>query len=81
MVEPGIIVPRAAMDLVWMSFWTAFLKSSAKENAWLGAPVTLGCLGSNLVKIEEVFICKFNVKQVCEKWGFVSNFYVPNAQC
>jgi hypothetical protein len=34
-----------------------------------------------LVKKEELSICKINVKQACEMWGFVSNFYLPNAQC
>jgi hypothetical protein len=66
-VEPGVTMPRAVMVLVWMSFWMAFPKSSAKENAWLVAPVTSGCLGSNLAKKEEVFICKIDVKQACEK--------------
>jgi hypothetical protein len=73
-------MPRAAMVLVWMSFWMACQKSSAKKNSWLGALVTSGCLGSDSVKKEEVFICKIDVKQACEKWGFVSNFDVPNAQ-
>jgi hypothetical protein len=49
--------------------WTAFPKSSTKKNAWLGALVTSGCLGSDLVKKEEIFICKINVKQACEN-GF-----------
>ncbi len=81
MVEPGVTVPRAVMVLVWMSFWTAFPKSSAKENAWLRALVTAGHLGYNLVKKNEVFNCKTNVMQASKKWGFVSNFYVPNSQC
>jgi hypothetical protein len=79
-VEPWVIVPRAAIVWVWMSFWMAFQMPLAKENAWLGATVTLGCLGSNSVKKDKVFICKIDAKQVCEKGGFVSNFYVPNAQ-
>ena len=62
------------------AFGLLFQKSSAKVNAWLGAPVTLGRLGSDSVKKEEVFIKKMYVKQSCEKWGFVSNFYMPNAQ-
>ncbi len=59
------------MVLVWISFWIAFPKSSAKENAWLGAPVNSGHLGSSSVKKEEVFICKINVdvEQACES-GF-----------
>ncbi len=81
MVEPEVTVPRAAMVLVWMSFWMAFPKSSAKENAWLGAPVNLGCLGRDTVKKEEVLICKINVKQACEKLVFASDFYVPSVQC
>ena len=36
-VEPGVTVPRTAMVLVWLSFWMAVPKSSAKENACLGA--------------------------------------------
>jgi hypothetical protein len=76
-VEPRLTMPRAAMVLVWMSFWLTFPKSSAKENSWIGASVTLGCLG-NTAKKEEVFICKINLKQACETWCFISNFYVPN---
>ncbi len=80
-MEPGVIVPRAAIVLVWMSFLMAFPKSSAKKNDWLGALVTSGHLGRDSGKKEEVFICKIDVKQVYAKWCFVSNFYVPNAQC
>jgi hypothetical protein len=78
-VEPGATMPRAAIILVWMSFWMAISKSSAKENARLGVLETSGCLGSDSVKMEEVFICKINIKQACEKWGFGSIYYVPNA--
>ena len=41
----------------------------------------LGTLGKRFGKKEEVFICKINVKQACETWGFVSNFHVPKVQC
>jgi hypothetical protein len=48
---------KRTMVLVCRSFWRAFLKSSAKENAWSGTHVTSGSLRSDLVKKEEVFIC------------------------
>ncbi len=54
-MKPGITVPRAVMILVWISFRAASPKTLAKENSWLGAPVTSGCLGSDLVKDKVYF--------------------------
>jgi hypothetical protein len=51
------------MVLVWMSFRTIFLKSSAKENTRLGVLVTSGHLGSNSVKKEGGFICRIGFEE------------------
>jgi hypothetical protein len=62
-VDPGVTVPKAAMDLVSMSFRTIVPKSLAKKITWSGVSMTSGCLGSNLVKKEGVFICRIKFKE------------------
>jgi hypothetical protein len=60
---PGVTVPKAVIVMVWMSFRTIVSKLLAKENTWLEVPVTSGCLGSDLVKKEGVFICRIRLKE------------------